>query len=456
MQDKQDGFTAARNSGTVFLNRENFEYAASLAFKYIAPFSAGLAFLYLVADGYDVVADPQWEAARDSILKGATRLLRSKLPSGFVMYLGGGAFGILATDVGADRLEDMGHAILSGVSQLRTTAFQATSTFQAYLGGITLSSRREVRDLLSLAEIAARIARQKLGRKIHIVRQAEEELLRWQDDLLTTTKMNAAILHGRFVLYRQALVPLTGMEQAPEYTELTARMSTPEGEYLPPHLLHVSNERFGDAARLDRYQLEKVIQSLGEWRDERGPLPSIFSICLTNAAVLDASMSAHVERLLARHGVPARCICLEIAERSALEHIKETTRFMRDIHPLGVKIALGDFGGRSLLLGRIAGFSVDYLKVSRELVNGLTDRTHRDAARAIHAISGSLGMKTIAQGVSDLRNLEQVRAAGFDYAQVEFIHRPEPWDVEESLHDGEAGAAGHLPPGLPGQADEGT
>ena len=432
------GATPLEQTGPVFLDRKSFEHAAGLALKYVAPFSAGLALLYLAMEGYDANVDPQWEAARDMVLRGATRVLRSKFQSGFIMYLGHGTFGILATDLSAHKAEGIAQAVLAGVAQIGSKAAGATHRTQAYLGGVIINSMREINELFSLAEIAARVARQKSGRRVHIVKLAEEELLRWQDDLLTINRVNAATLQDRFVVYRQEIIPIQAASATATHTELTVRMLSADGRPVQHGSLHSAAMRFGVAARFDRYVIEKIAQSLGYWNSKESGLPESFSLPVSSATMAERSFPAYVEQVLRRYRVPANAVCFEVTEADAVENIVETTRFIQEVHSQRAKVALRDFGNRGLLLARIAGFAVDHLKISRELVNNLEDPAHRSIAQAICQISRSLGIKTVALGVGDRETLERARVAGFDYAQGAYIGDPTAWTARGLLRDAEA------------------
>ncbi len=109
---------------------------------------------------------------------------------------------------------------------------------------------------------------------------------------------------------------------------------------------------------------------------------------------------------------------LEITE-SVLMHETETTlQRLGELKSLGVRLAIDDFGTGYSSLSYLQQFPVDVLKIDQSFVDGLLRGTN-DAAlvRTIVALAGTLTLRTIAEGVEDVRQQDQLRALGCDAAQ---------------------------------------
>ena len=103
---------------------------------------------------------------------------------------------------------------------------------------------------------------------------------------------------------------------------------------------------------------------------------------------------------------------------------------MRELHALGIQIAMDDFGTGYSSLGYLRRFPFDKIKIDRSFVSGLPNE--RDALAIVNAICGlsnSLGMSTVAEGVETETQLESVRALGCTNAQGYLFSKARP--IEE-------------------------
>jgi EAL domain-containing protein (putative c-di-GMP-specific phosphodiesterase class I) len=91
-----------------------------------------------------------------------------------------------------------------------------------------------------------------------------------------------------------------------------------------------------------------------------------------------------------------------------------------------VKIAMDDFGTGYSSLGYLRRAEFDTLKIDQSFVQSISAQDPESTAiiRAVVALAGSLGMKTVAEGVSTMEQLGIVRALGCDKIQGYIFSRP--------------------------------
>ena len=99
---------------------------------------------------------------------------------------------------------------------------------------------------------------------------------------------------------------------------------------------------------------------------------------------------------------------------------------LQQIQSLGVRLAMDDFGTGYSSLGYLRRADFDTLKIDRSFVQAISAQNPESQAiiRAIVALAGSLGMKTVAEGVSTEEQLQLVRALGCDRIQGYIFSRP--------------------------------
>jgi EAL domain-containing protein (putative c-di-GMP-specific phosphodiesterase class I) len=90
-------------------------------------------------------------------------------------------------------------------------------------------------------------------------------------------------------------------------------------------------------------------------------------------------------------------------------------------------MSIGDFGTECSSLVRVQRFSINYLKINRSFVSGMTDRPV-DAAivDALLGIVRSLGIRAVAKGVEPEGQLAVLRAAGCELGQGFLWSEPLP------------------------------
>jgi EAL domain-containing protein (putative c-di-GMP-specific phosphodiesterase class I) len=128
----------------------------------------------------------------------------------------------------------------------------------------------------------------------------------------------------------------------------------------------------------------------------------------TSGKLVDA-----VSAVLAKSGLAASRLELEITESSLLEKTSETLQILKSLKELGVSIVLDDFGTGYSGLGYLNSFPFDKIKIDRSFVKDLgTRQKSRELVRAAVNIGQSLGLVTLAEGIETQDQLEFLRGLG--------------------------------------------
>jgi len=106
----------------------------------------------------------------------------------------------------------------------------------------------------------------------------------------------------------------------------------------------------------------------------------------------------------------------------------------------GYLVSVDDFGTGYSNLGSIKRFAPHYLKIDKSFVFDMEDASIRSSLiPEIAGIAHAVGAELIAEGVENLRQVEQLRAQGVHYAQGYFYARPLPLDAfQQYLRDSAA------------------
>jgi diguanylate cyclase (GGDEF)-like protein/PAS domain S-box-containing protein len=139
----------------------------------------------------------------------------------------------------------------------------------------------------------------------------------------------------------------------------------------------------------------------------------------------DKELLAYVCTALTESGLEPRYLELELTESVLMQHTESTTRVLRALRDLGVRITVDDFGTGYSSLSYLRDNPVDSLKIDRSFVRELTADTG-----AVSIVSAAIGMakslkcRVIAQGVETAEHVAVLRAMGCDEGQGDYLGRP--------------------------------
>ena len=177
-----------------------------------------------------------------------------------------------------------------------------------------------------------------------------------------------------------------------------------------------------------------LINPLGEWvlrqacTDAASWPPHVkIAANLSPAQFRRGNLVAVVAEMLAKSGLPAERLKLEITESVLLHGDAENMATLHQLRALGISIVLDDFGTGYSSLSYLRLFPFDKIKIDRSFVSELSKNS--DCASIVSAVAGlgrSLNVGTVAEGVETEDQLLLARAAGCTHAQGFLFGRPCP------------------------------
>ena len=123
-------------------------------------------------------------------------------------------------------------------------------------------------------------------------------------------------------------------------------------------------------------------------------------------------------RLVERIGFPFDRLTLEITEQVLLADLERTCLALDQLKLFDIRIALDDFGAGFCNFRYLKTLPVDYLKLDRQMVEGLLD-DERDRAvfHGITAMARALGLGVIVEGIETTSQRDFCAAEGCEYYQ---------------------------------------
>lgn len=401
------------------------------------------AVLMLDLDHFKDLNDTQGHDIGDRLIaEVAGRLTKSARREDTVSRLGGDEYVIVAEGLGSEesaaavRAEIIAEKVHKAISRPYAlvngrTAYQTTCSI-----GVTLFGGEEtsVDALLKQADVALYQAKN-AGR--NTIRFFNPEM---QAAIDARMKMEAslrrAIRRKELQLYYQPQVDRDGRIYG---AEALLRWFPANAEPVPPSCFIPLAEGTKLIVPIGDWVFQKACAQLQRWQADPRTAALTLSINVSGRQFHQPDfverVSAHIERFRIE---PSR-LKLELTESVLLERVEEVIARMQRLKDLGVGFSLDDFGTGYSSLSYLKRLPLDEVKIDQSFVRDIT-RDQNDAAivRAVLAMSQSLGLTVIAEGVETEAQRAFLSTYGCEHYQGYLFGEPAPIESIPGLN-GEQG-----------------
>ncbi len=302
------------------------------------------------------------------------------------------------------------------------------------IGVVPLShSTLDVHSLLAAGDDACSIASEEGGNRVNVFLAADSRYERRRDEKQWIGRITSAAREGRFVLYRQPIVPTDTSGPLLAKQEILIRMISEEGGITPPGDFIPAAERYNLINDIDRWVLEHSMRGIRGLLDSHDPVAAcLFSINLSGQSLLDDGLAAYIIDLSSAYAIAPEKLCFEITETAAIQNLSYATRFIKALKDKGFTFSLDDFGSGFSSFGYLQNLPVDYLKIDGAFVRGMAENpVNYTMVESINSMGHVMGLKTIAEFVINEPTFDLVRKIGVDYAQGYAISKPVPLNNPE-------------------------
>jgi diguanylate cyclase (GGDEF)-like protein len=212
--------------------------------------------------------------------------------------------------------------------------------------------------------------------------------------------------------------------------EALARWTHPRRGAVPPGVFIPVAEDIGIINQIGDWALRTACRDAMAWPDP-----------LTVAVNVSPKQLGHGQHLISQVvaalrdvGLPTRRLELEITESALTRHPDDSRTLLRELHDLGVRIAMDDFGTGYSSMGQLRTFPFDVIKIDQSFIWSLDSNNDSGAVvRAIATLGAGLGMSVIAEGVETRNQARMVEIDGCSDIQGFLISRAVPAEDVEAL-----------------------
>jgi diguanylate cyclase (GGDEF)-like protein/PAS domain S-box-containing protein len=441
-------YQATHDALTGLINRGEFEHRLERVLGGQHVEGSEHALCYLDLDQFKVVNDSCGHAAGDELLRQLSARLQSHMRARDTLArMGGDEFGILLEHCPPDQALRIATEMRDTVHEFRFTWQGRSFSLGASIGVVPLTAATEsTAAALSAADAACYLAKEQGRNRVHLYHPEDADLIEHRSQMRWVSRLTQALDEGRFRLYYQPILPLTGGQRERPHYEILLRLLDEDGRLVEPMAFVPAAERYNLMPAIDRWVLRTVIAGATAHCAAPAAERPIFAVNLSGRSLGDERLPDYVREQLTHHHVPGDMLCLEITETAAIANLNQASRQIAELKRLGCLVALDDFGSGMSSFSYLKTLPVDFLKIDGGFIRTLADdQVNRAMTEAINRVAHVMTIQTIAESAESDSVVAILRELGVDHAQGYALARPRP--IEDLA--GDTGTAGRPVSGLP-------
>ncbi|MGE4578072.1 MAG: EAL domain-containing protein [Desulfuromonadales bacterium] len=389
-------------------NRTLFHDRLGQALAHARRNNARVEVLFLDLDRFKVINDTLGHAVGDEFLKIIAQRLRDCMRQGdTVARLGGDEFVIVLSSSNGDQdgaafaeriLETLAQPVKLAGGELCTTASIGISIYP--LDG------EDIDTLLRNADIAMYAAKEHGRNNYQFF--SDEMNTRVVEKLGIETNLRRALDRGELFLTYQ---PQIDIESGTIIgVESLLRWNHPQEGLISPEKFIPIAEETGLINPIGEWALRTACRQAREWQIA-GYAPVRMAVNLSARQFKQLGIIDLLDRILEETGLDPKWLELELTESLIMDNTVETIMTLTDIKVRGIHLAIDDFGTGYSSLAYLKNFPIDRIKIAQEFIHSVNDDADsRAIVEAIIAMSHSLQLNVLAEGVENLPQLEFLTA----------------------------------------------
>lgn len=373
------------------------------------------ALMFCDLDHFKTLNDTHGHAAGDMLLQAAARRLEHSVrEADMVARIGGDEFVILIApqddnrETAAIQAETVAHKIVTAMAAPFKLA-DFSYAVSASIGMVVISGASDtVESALKQADSAMYQAKAS-GRNTYRFYDPDMQAALFARAELETG-LQRALRNNEFVLYYQ---PQMDANNHVTGAEALLRWCLPNGELrLPADFIHTAEET-DLIVDIGIWVLRTACRQLAIWQQHHDTAHLTLSVNVSARQFMEPNLVGMTEAILRESGADPKGLKFELTESLVVTDFASTAQQMTALRKLGISFSLDDFGTGYSSLVCLRNLPIDQLKIDHSFMRGvLTDRNDAAIVRSIIALSGSLGLQVIAEGVETIGQRQFLSDAG--------------------------------------------
>jgi diguanylate cyclase (GGDEF)-like protein len=414
---------------TGLLNRHAFCERLELALTSSREKGLRHALVYFDLDRFRLVNTTCGHDAGDDLLQWvATRLYEIVGQNDAAGRIGADEFVLMLHDRDLLDAEQVVRKLQRTLHEFRFGWQNKTFTVEASMGLVPFGPEYlRAADVLGAADQACRMAKDSGRSRLQIYMADDQEMARSRRAMQWVASIQTHLSEGRLQLYGQEIHPLMDSKKHGLHFEVLVRVVTDEGRHESPVGIIQAAEDSRMMDEIDRYVVQKALQTLGSLSREQMRGLHTCAINLSALSLLREGLLDYIVEQFGNYKVPPTKVCFEITETAAFANLSEVLWMMQELGAMGCRFAIDDFGSGHASYGYLESLPVDYVKIDGIFVRSMLDSPlHRAIVESVQRIGGMLNIDTVAESVETQPMADMLSTMGIHYAQGWLYGKPKP------------------------------
>ncbi|MBL4908352.1 MAG: EAL domain-containing protein [Sneathiella sp.] len=415
---------AYKDGLTGIANRKKFDEYMEMSLSTSSRSHAPLGLILIDLDDFKQVNDTYGHLTGDMLLQQvAQRLLEAVRSTDLVARLGGDEFAIATTQLG--NAKDM-ELILKKISEIFLTPFQLgdVALIATASVGATLKQSGECltfQELFRRADLSLYSAKFR-GKNMTQFYSAQKPA-KLKKNVQLSSKIQTALLKDEFTVLYQPKINIAGSTSLCGVEALIRWHPKGKDPVLPGNFIPMA-EQSGDIIPIGEWVLDTACAQIRAWKNKHKILIPV-AVNVSPVQICRADTVSFIRETLKKYSLSPDVLEIEVTETASYSDPTLLIRHLLQLHQLGCKIAIDDFGVGYSSFQRFIDLPVSSLKIDRSFVEKIGQSTKADATcRSIITLANSLDIPVIAEGVETAQQLRAIKEFDCQRAQGYFIKEP--------------------------------
>jgi diguanylate cyclase (GGDEF)-like protein/PAS domain S-box-containing protein len=420
--EQQLTYIANHDALTGLMNRQQFHNRLTEALSYSRRHNTKLALVFLDLDRFKLINDTLGHWIGDLLIKAvAERLKKSFRTNDTLARLGGDEFIMLLSDIA--HVEDVAR-IAQKTIDLLTKPFALEGNDIVVTASVGISVFPDDGDngqtLMMNADSAMYLAKERGKNNYQFYTLAMTE--RSVERMTIERGLRNALTNHELKLYYQPQIDVTTGQTVS--CEALVRWQQPDGEIMNPDRFIVIAEETGLIVPIGAWVMRTACFQAKVWQDNDSLIGRV-AVNVSTRQFLEHDLYQMVKDVLNETGLNPSALELEITESAVMHDLERTLQLLQQLHKLGVRLSIDDFGIGYSSLTYLRKFPVHSVKIDRSFVKNIpVDNGSMALVRAVIALAHELELDVTAEGVETIEQLAFLKDHQCDKVQGYLFCQP--------------------------------
>jgi len=407
---------------TLLPNRTNFTYRLNQAISQAKRNKKHFSIFFIDLDHFKQINDSMGHDAGDKVLQTfAERIQHCLRIEDTIARMGGDEFTVIlansdsmqsSTVVAEKILKTMEEPLTINGRKLYLTASIGISIYP--------NDGKDTQTLLKNADAAMYKSKNNGRNKYHFYTEEMTDMAYAR--IILEAELREALEKEQLLVYYQPQFDI--LREKLIGMEASVRWNHPQKGILGPDYFLPLAKEIGLMFAIDLLVMKTSMQQTQQWRSQSLKTGSL-SLNLSVSHLMEIDFIAQFKELLAQYTYDVKHIRIEITEGEVMKNPEYAIPILQQINDMGISLSINDFGTGYSSLSYLRRLPINMIKIDRSFIKNIPfDEDDVSITKAIIALSNSLNLSIIAEGVENAEQKEFLLKNGCHMMQGYFYGKP--------------------------------